>query len=102
MALDPRDKFKYKIHPRVIENIEGELTQVADEKENLNFARFETNLNEIHMYNLDENGRINNPDGYWYFNNPDELIFPKATDESKEKLKKAIIAKMIPADRKVD
>ena len=54
------------------------------------------------MYNLDENGRINNPDGYWYFNNPDELIFPKATDESKEKLKKAIIAKMIPADRKVD
>lgn len=102
MALDPRYEFKYKIHPRVIENIEGELTQVADEKENLNFTSFENNLNEIHMYNLDENGRINNPDGYWYFNNPDELIFPKATNKSKKQLKDAIVEKMIPANRKVN
>ena len=101
MALDPRKEFKYKIHPRTIENIEGELTHIPEE-EDYDFGAFEGNLNEIHMMNLDENGHINNPDGCYYFNDPDELIFPKATNESKIKLRKAIEANMIPADQEVE
>lgn len=39
------------------------------------------------MLNLDENGRINNPDGYYYFNDINELIFLKLTESSKERLR---------------
>ena len=100
MALDPREEFKYKIDPVDNEYIEG--TTVIKKGYEDTDTDFRANLNEIHMMNLDENGHINNPDGCYYFNDPDELIFPYATEESKKKLRKAIKQKMMPADQKLD
>lgn len=94
---------KYKIDPKILENIIRDTKFKDDKTDTYNsYSIYRSDITEIHMMRLDENGKINNPDGCYYFDDPDELIFPKATPESKKELRKAIEANMVPADQKVD
>lgn len=93
---------KWKIDPRILESIEDTKTRLLASSNGVEFMVFLGDLQTNNLLIRNSQGIIINKDGCYYFDDPDELIFPKATSESKKELRKAIEANMVPANTKVD
>ena len=61
------------------------------------FMKFDSKIEQTHTLRRDKDGRVD-MEGSVYFNDIEELVFDKATEEDKEHLRKRIKEEMVVCD----
>ena len=79
-------EYQYKIDYRVMEEIWG-ASMAPPATDHLE-----------HYLMFDEDGRMDNPDGCYYFNDIDELVFQEAREEEKALMRIKIKENMVPRE----
>ncbi|QCQ03914.1 hypothetical protein FAX13_04605 [Ligilactobacillus animalis] len=90
-------EYQYKIDYYVLKEIwgaTGPLLYGAGEQ----LAEFKHKVGIEHYVMLDEQKRMNNPDGCYYFNDVDELVFQGCREEDKIMMRTKIKENMVPRD----
>ncbi|WP_076149748.1 hypothetical protein [Ligilactobacillus murinus] len=92
-------EYQYKIDYRVMEEIWGAsmAPPATDHIDDLYFI-FRERVGLEHYLMFDEDGRMDNPDGCYYFNDIDELVFQEAREEEKALMRIKIKENMVPRE----
>lgn len=94
-------KYKYKIDPKDLEEIIGATHVNPDVEVRIREDDFESKVYLDHYLMFDENGVIDNPDGCYYFNDVDELVFPEYIDKDKAMVRTEIEKHKMSADTRL-
>lgn len=95
-------EYRYKINPKTLEEIIGETSVKSNSEIGSKFSKFRTKIYLNHYLMLDDRGVIDNPDGCYYFNDTEELVFPEDSEEDKKMVRREIENHKMPADTKLD
>jgi len=93
-------EYNYKIHPKVYERLLGDISiKHMSSDDEYKLMMFHGDIEQTHTVRRDEDGRFDmSGDGYVYFNDIEDLVFDKATEEDKEHLRKIIKEEMVVCD----
>lgn len=91
-------EYKYKINPRTYEWLLNDVSIThMNSDDRYEFMKFDSKIEQTHTLRRDKDGRVD-MEGSVYFNDIEELVFDKATEEDKEHLRKRIKEEMVVYD----
>mgnify|MGYP000011775431 FL=1 len=91
-------EYKYKINPRTYEWLLNDVSIThMNSDDRYEFMKFDSKIEQTHTLRRDKDGRVD-MEGSVYFNDIEELVFDKATQEDKEHLRKRIKEEMVVCD----
>ena len=91
--------YKYKIDCRVMEEIWGNSIDPTNTSFSESaYVRFREKVLLDHFLMFNEHGTMDNPDGCYYFNNVEEIVFQYCSREDRNMMRIKIIEKMVPRD----
>ena len=91
-------EYKYKINPRTYEWLLNDVSIThMNSDDRYKFMKFDSKIEQTHTLRRDKDGRVD-MEGSVYFNDIEELVFDKATEEDKEHLRKRIKEEMVVCD----
>lgn len=102
MEAHKYQEYRYKIDYRILEEIWGETTGNLENETLQKYFDFKTEVYMDYFLMLDDRGVIDNPDGCYYFNDTEELVFPEDSEEDKKMVRREIEKHKMPADTKLD
>ena len=91
-------EYKYKIDYFVLERIWGQQRPVENQDALYAYVNFRQRTNLKHYLMFDKDGRMDNPDGCYYFNDVEELVFQEAREEEKTLMRTKIKENMVSRD----
>ncbi|WOY88176.1 hypothetical protein R7892_05625 [Ligilactobacillus murinus] len=92
-------EYQYKIDYFVLERIWGTSVDRLVDYDTLSaYGEFRNKVSLEHYLMFDEDGRMDNPDGCYYFNDVEELVFQEAREEEKTLMRTKIKENMVSRD----
>ena len=91
-------EYKYKIDYFVLERIWGQQGPVENQAAFNAYVTFRQRTSLKHYLMFDEDGRMDNPDGCYYFNDIEELVFQEGREEDKIMMRTKIKENMVSRD----
>lgn len=102
METHKYQEYRYKIDYKTLENIFGETTVNPDAEVEERYLDFRTKIYVDHFLMFDDRGIIDNPDGCYYFNDVEELVFQEYIEKDKFMVRKRIEKNKMPADTRLE